>query len=286
MRNPHRVDITELAVLGEQFPLRLMQLGFRLVQVLDDTGHDLFRYVIAPVCLVPAGPFLMGSDPHQDAAADANELPQHVVVLPAFAISTYPLTVAEYDCFVRATRHREPGTSYGRSSWQQQCAERMDHPVAAVSGEDILAYADFLTQVTGERWRLPTEAEWEKAARGTDGRIFPWGNDWDPMRANTEDDGPGRTTPVGTYADGVSPYGCCDMAGNVWEWTSTVYRRYPYRGNDGREDLRVRKNRVLRGGSWSHRPNAVRVACRMDFVWSNVFDGFGGRLVCENPMRL
>src|SRR5579871_1056066 len=91
MAEQHKVDITELAVLGGQFPLRLMRLGFRLIQVIDDQGRDQFRYISPPVCDVPAGPFLMGSDPPQ------------LMIVNAFALSTYPLTVAEFACFAQAT---------------------------------------------------------------------------------------------------------------------------------------------------------------------------------------
>jgi hypothetical protein len=95
------VDITELAVLGEQFPLRLMQ-------VMDEAGRDQVRYVQSPVCIVPAGPFLMGSSRQLDTYATDDELPQHEVTLPAFQIGQYPLTVAEYACFVHSTPHPEP----------------------------------------------------------------------------------------------------------------------------------------------------------------------------------
>jgi len=144
------VDITDLAVLGEQFPVRLMQLGFRFIQVMDEVGWDQYRSILPPMCTVPAGPFLMGSDPQRDPDAEKYEMPQHRVTLEAYSMSTYPLTIAEYACFVQATQRVEP------EDWSSQQL-RPDHPVLSVSLVDTMAYADFLAQVTGEPWRVPTE---------------------------------------------------------------------------------------------------------------------------------
>jgi formylglycine-generating enzyme required for sulfatase activity len=156
--------------------------------------------------------------------------------------------------------------------------------VSALSGEwiswdDADTYAQWLTQLTGEPLRLPTEAEWEKAARGTDGRIYPWGNQWDKTRANTRDGGPGATTPVGTYPSGASQYGAEDMAGNVLEWTSTLYEAYPYNPTDGRENQYTPGDRVLRGGSWANYPTNVRSAYRFVPNPSDALNGYGFRLV-------
>jgi formylglycine-generating enzyme required for sulfatase activity len=219
-------------------------------------GHAV---IVPPVCEVPAGGFLMGSDKKKDG-----EVPQHTVTLGAFQIGAYPVTVAEYACAVRAKAVREPPTS-GSVSWQTQL-QRLDHPVVCVSWRDALAYVRWLAQVTGQPWRLPTEAEWEKAARGTDGRIYPWGNQWDKARANTSDGGPGTTTPIGAYAErgDASPYGAHDLAGDVWEWCSSLYQPYAYNADDGRENLDSTGNRVLRGGSWGSGPGFARAAYRID----------------------
>ncbi len=273
MADRQAVDITELAVLGEQFPLRLMQLGFRLMQVMNEYGQEQFRYIVPPVYEVPAGPFLMGSDRQQDADTEDDELPQQAVTLGTFEIGAYPLTVAEYDRFRAQATHR---TFKDHRDLQQP----PDHPVVDVYWYDANDYARWLAQVTGEDWRLPTEAQWEKAARGTDGRIYPWGNRWDHTRANTRDGGPGRTTPVGSYPGGTSPYGAQDMAGNVWEWTSTHYQLYPYQENDGREDRDNLANMVLRGGSWDNYPLDARAAYRFHTVPSDASDyNIGVRLV-------
>src|SRR5262249_51332862 len=155
------------------------------------------------------------------------ELPLHEVTVSACQIGRYPLTIAEYACFVQATRSAEP------EDWSAQQVHP-DHPVVSVSWNDVLAYARWLAQITGERWRLPSEAEWEKAARGIDGRRYPWGDEFDQARANTGDEDGQGTTPVGSYPGGASPYGVQDMAGNVWEWTSTTYQPHLHQATDER----------------------------------------------------
>jgi len=275
MTESHVVDITELATLGEQFPLHLMRLGFRLLQTMDRAGHDQFRVIVPPVCDVPAGPFLMGSDKQYDPDARDEELPQHAVTVLAFQIGVFPLMVREYACAVEAGAVSEPE---GEIRWQHQL-QQADHPVVCLSWFQARDYASFLTQVTGDHWRLPTEAEWEKAARGTDGRIYPWGNRWNPTRANTLNGGPVTTKPVGSYPRGMSPYGAQDMAGNVLEWTSSTPKAYPYQADDGREDLSDQTGKVLRGGGWGNYQPGVRAAYRSDYPPASNLNDFGVRLV-------
>ena len=125
-----------------------------------------------------------------------------------------------------------------------------------------MAYCQWLSEQTGKEYRLPTEAEWEKAARGTYGQVYAWGNDWDPANCNSKESGPGDTTPVGQYSpQGDSPYGCADMLGNVWEWTSSALKDYPYNPDDGREGENA-EYRILRGGSWYNSKEFVRCAYR------------------------
>ena len=128
------------------------------------------------MCTVPAGPFLMGSDPKRDKDAREDEQPQYTIKLSAYEIGRYPVTVAEYACFVR-TGQREPQQARSGHTvvdWPTQL-QHLDHPVVCVSWHDARGYAGWLRYVTGQFWKLPTEAQWEEAARGTDGRIYPWG---------------------------------------------------------------------------------------------------------------
>ncbi|MBN1932718.1 MAG: SUMF1/EgtB/PvdO family nonheme iron enzyme [Desulfobacterales bacterium] len=217
---------------------------------------------------IPAGTFLMGSN-EDDKNANDNEKPQHKIELPEYTIGKYPVTNAEYQAFVKDTGHQPP------SGWEgsDYPEDRGDHPVVNVSWHDAVAYCEWLRKKTGKQYRLPTEAQWEKAARGTDGRIFPWGNTWDPSRLNSSESGTGGTSPVGRYSPkGDSPFGASDMAGNVWEWTRSLWGKdwknpayhYPYNPDDGREDLEAGNQmlRVLRGGSFGSSAAYVRCACR------------------------
>ena len=207
----------------------------------------------------------MGSDKAKDSQTYGDELPQHTVTLGTYRIGRTPVTNAQYKVFVGATGSQAPG------HWSNGGIPRgkEDHPVISVSLQDAQAFCQWAGA------RLPTEAEWEKAARGTDGRIYPWGNeapdkDRCNFNMNVKD-----TTPVGRYLVGASPYGVLDMAGNVWEWTSSAWGKsvskpdfaYPYGPGDGREDQsRTDVRRVLRGGSWDLVARDVRSASRN---WDN-----------------
>jgi hypothetical protein len=193
----------QIIMPAERLPPRLGQLGFAVARTQDGA-----EFIVPPVCTVPAGAFLMGSDP-KDAidGTFVSEQPQHRVTLAAYQIGKYPVTVAEYACFVHAGQ-KEP------TNWQQQLGN-LDHPVMYVSWRDATAYAQWLAERAGQPWRLPSEAEWEKAARGTNGRIYPWGDRFDASRANTGESKKEDTTPIGSYPSGPGPYGALDMAGNM-----------------------------------------------------------------------
>jgi formylglycine-generating enzyme required for sulfatase activity len=181
--------------------------------------------------------------------------------LPTYEIAHFPVTVAEYACFVRSGQLEPKRVLLDGPSWKAQL-QQLDHPVVNVSWDDAQSYAKWLSLMTGVTWRLPTEGEWEKAARGTDGRIYPWGDEFEQWRCNTSGSGKKTTTPVGTYPGGASPYGVQDMAGNGWEWTSSLYKPYPYKEADGRNDLKSNGSRVLRGGSWGVDARGARAASR------------------------
>ena len=207
---------------------------------------------------VPAGEFTMGSA-EDDRWAEDGEKPQHEIFVDAFRISKYPVTNAQYAEFVKATKRNPPEHWPG----QEPPPDLRNHPVVYVSWHDAMAYCQWLGKEKGRTCRLPTEAEWEKAARGTDGRIYPWGNEFSAEKCNMRETGIGGPSPVGMFPDGVSPYGCLDMSGNVWEWTLSEYKPYPYNPDDGREDVvGADRRRVLRGGAFNLVDYHVRAAVR------------------------
>ncbi len=234
----------------------------------------------------PAGEFLMGSADTDREAYD-DEKPQHTIYLPTYYIGKYPVTVDEYRAFVQETQYEtsEKGSLKGVGN----------HPVVYVTWKDALAFA---------RWKgvtLPSEAEWEKAASWDDKkkekRIYPWGKDWLENHANTSEywgrprsfwerirrkETGAATTPVGFFSPrGDSPYGCADMSGNVWEWTRSVRKEYPYDPNDGREDENASGRRALRGGSFIYFRGLARCAVRYDFGIDNLDGSFGFRVAAS-----
>jgi formylglycine-generating enzyme required for sulfatase activity len=250
---------------------------------------------------IPAGAFLMGT-PERELSALAKayggtresyreESPQFSLHLPAFAIARAPVTNALYAAFAAASGARLPITWRGG----QPPKHLLDHPVVDVTWEEANAFCGWLNQVIADYQstqstvynlqsaiRLPTEAEWERAARGTDGRTFPWGGGWDAAKANTREAGRGGTSPVVAYPAGASPEGCLDMCGNVWEWTASLDRLYPYDPHDGREDPRAPGRRIMRGGCYANPRGYARCACRfrMPPTIRNEFLGF--RLAYSN----
>jgi formylglycine-generating enzyme required for sulfatase activity len=257
---------------------------------------------------VPAGPFIMGTSEAQvawltqrlelarewrDKGYFDREQPQHIVWLPDYRIARQPVTVGEYRLFVQAGGYEQRGL-WTKVGW----AWRVEHdireprwwvdelwvghdrlPVVGVSWYEACGYCRWLSEVSRCEYRLPTEAEWEKAARGTDGRLFPWGDEFDAARCNCRVSGLAHTLPVGHHSPaGDSPCGCADMAGNVSEWTCSALRPYPY---DGSDDPDSGGERVIRGGSWHSPVLRVRTASRghNDPWFSDTDVGF--RCVCS-----
>ena len=203
-----------------------------------------------------------GEAPHRTArGAMLMETPERTVELPAFSIGRYPVTNAEFRSFVIT------GGAPARDYWDGTNVDpwMQNMPVQDVTWEEAVGYCDWLADETGRPYRLPTEEEWEKAARGTDGRLFPWGESFEFTRANVWEGGVASPTPVGVYPDGVSPYGVLDMAGNVAEWTASFLGTYP--GSDGGEVISAQveefgRYRVVRGGCWQDTAKSARCASR------------------------
>ncbi len=223
--------------------------------------------------LITGGPFISGSDTAEreyayqidadaygspttrEGAWYSGEHTRQTLTTGRYEIMRTPVTNRQYAQFVSATGYAAPNVdlvtwnSYGlvhpfvttrRFAWPDNLPPvgRADHPVVLVSQHDAIAYAHWLSDFSGLKWRLPTEQEWEKAVRGTDGRRFPWGDEFDSSLLNSHDAGPFDTLPVGSYPAGASPYAVLDGAGQVFEWTS---------------DLAGDDRAVVKGGSWDDR---------------------------------
>jgi formylglycine-generating enzyme required for sulfatase activity len=266
---------------GEKLPVRDRAAAG---DVLAAIGDPRFR-ACAEWCLpademlgfveIPAGPFLMGSDWSRDSRAAYDELPQHQVELPAFWMARFLVTVGQFRSFVQATG--------AKLEDEDGLRKPATHPMTIVSLDEAVAYCAWLDQVLRSWPRLPgklkdalargkvtlpSEAEWEKAARGTDGRIYPWGDEWNPERANVGETGLMSTSAVGCFLSGKSPFGCDDMSGNVWQRTRSLGQKYPYpaeaKARAKREAPGGSELRVMRGASFVNYQRDARSACRYE----------------------
>jgi len=248
-----RGTLVQLGALGEPEPE--VSLSTRLAAkaeaiVVAKDGSELI--------LVPAGEFIMGSE-----EGDPDEHPQRVVSLDAYYIAKNPVANAQYRRFLEETKHRRP------HYWGEGRYNRPYQPVVGVSWCDAIAYCQWAGL------RLPTEAEWEKAARGTDGREYPWGNDDPTDKLCNFGLNVGAPSEIGSYPDGASPYGCLDMVGNVYEWCVTKWQD-SYGEAEGRRPQRIVK-RAVRGGAHYRGVDAVRCAYREGWPSGFLYHDLGFR---------
>jgi formylglycine-generating enzyme required for sulfatase activity len=242
-------------------------------EVLGVLGDIRIKSISDNMVSVKAGEFVRGSNDIGD-----EEKPVRRIYLEDFLIGKYPVTNGEYKEFVAdgGYKKKEYWTEEGwelkekkkiiePAFWHDRQWNGPNFPVVGVSWYESSAYAFWLSKKTGEKYRLPIEAEWEKAARGSDGREYPWGNKFDKNKCNSGELGLGRTSPVGIFLEGQSPYGCFDMAGNVWEWCSDWYDRGYYEISPAKNPIGPEdgSDRVIRGGSCFFNADNCRASYRI-----------------------
>ena len=270
-----------LARLGDPRP----GVGLRADGVPDIVWHP-----------VLAREFTMGNTKQSDREAYNDEMPQQRVTLPAFSISQYPITNKQFEAFVQdggytARQWRNCWTQAGLA-WKGNRSEPdryggvydlPNHPVVMVTWYEAVAFCNWLGQKLGRPVSLPSEAQWERAARHTDGRRYPWGEQITPDHANYDQTGIGTTTAVGIFPKGASQCGALDMSGNVWEWCRTKWRENYESSPD--DTLEGDITRVVRGGSFSSNARLVRCAVRfrLDLPGGNRFGFYGFRVVVASP---
>lgn len=236
--------------------------------------------------LIQNGHFIMGSPEMLDINTRPDEYPMHIVNLPTFFISTTPITNIQYAAYVI-----DAGVSHPTHWPNYQPPELLyDHPVVNISWYEAMNFCDWLTELKGYLYRLPSEAEWEKSARGIHGNLYPWGNQWNKAFANTRESTKQTTVPVKEYAEKQSFYGLIQMTGNVNEWTSSLWGysgseaqfRYPYTPDSGCEDCNQPHDilRVIRGGSFNTYHHDARCAARLREFPDRRRPDIGFRVVC------
>ena len=237
---------------------------------------------------IPTGKFERGSMDFK------NTQPVRQIELDECFIGKYPVTNQEYREFIKA------GGYQNRELWSEagwQWRERVNineprywhhrkwngpnFPVVGVSWYEAEAYCNWLRSVTGKVYRLPTESEWEKAARGVEGFQYPWGNEWHNDYCNSRESELIRTSPVGIFLQGKSPYGCMDLAGNIWEWCADWYDKDYYRQSPTQNPPgpTTGKTRVLRGGSWDYHAEGLRSSVRLRDIPGNWRSSVGFRIL-------
>jgi formylglycine-generating enzyme required for sulfatase activity len=241
---------------------------------------------------ISAGPFQMGNDKAQDDQAYDDELPQITVDLPTYYMARYPVTYKQYQAFIDAEDgfHNPQwwdglaASDEHKQSPDEQYFKYWNHPREDVSWYDAVAFCRWLSAKVGYEVRLPTEAEWEKAARGADGRIYPYGDEFDSAKGNTSDTGIRQTSAVGMFRDPALPYGLLDMSGNVFEWCMTKWGWKYVDGIDAMDNTPEGDNvRVVRGGSFGDALRYARCAFRNFDTPDNRSYSQGFRVVCSRP---
>ncbi|HEU4328851.1 MAG TPA: SUMF1/EgtB/PvdO family nonheme iron enzyme [Roseiflexaceae bacterium] len=267
-------EITRIeAIQPTQATKPLIQIASRRVK--SRAARSLPLWVPALV-KVPAGSFLMGST-DADTLADDGEKPQHRLELPNFWIGRTPVTYAQFRPFAEGDGYTNRAY-WTTAGWTWRLVDNItqpfhwgnplwldDHPMIGLCWFEAVAYCRWLSAQTGHPFRLPSEAEWEKAARGTDGRIWPWGSVWEPHRCNSVEQSQQRVGLVGSFPDAISPCGALDMAGTVWEWCATQHgQNYPYQLEDEWTEryLEGVGARTMRGGAFYSDQATVRGAYR------------------------
>jgi formylglycine-generating enzyme required for sulfatase activity len=283
---------------AESFPAKERVAVGKSLSVLGDPRFDARHWWLPKgaelgFVEIPAGPFLMGSDRAIDLAAYQREIPQRPVLLPRYWLSRFPVTVGQFRVFVEQT---------GCAPKNLDCLEGASNlPVAWVTWQEAQAYCEWLgdrlvekartSPETGALWMelrsgslrasLPSEAEWEKGARGLDGRLYPWGNAFDLKRANCDRAGIGERSAVGCFSCGASTYGCEDLSGNVWEWTRGIY---PDDTEESPKSL-AQISCVLRGSAFNNNLWFARCAYRRLYIQDDRYGDIGFRVVLS-PFRL
>lgn len=241
---------------------------------------------------IPEGEFIMGSTPEEAEAAYKEaklrssmlekhafdpEIPQHRVFLEAYEISRHEITNAQYKKFVEDTRRPKPRGYEGEDTWSDETLNGDSQPVVGVTWFDAQAFAEWLGG------SLPSEAQWERAARSTDARKYPWGNSApNPEQANFARRY-NQPTPVGQFPKGASVEGVEDLAGNIWEWCMDEFDATFYKRSPARNPIHLRrrdqlKDRVIRGGSWDYGLVFMRSALRFRFYPLNSTHNIGFRV--------
>jgi formylglycine-generating enzyme required for sulfatase activity len=248
------------------------QVALRVRIVAGDVLGDLGDPRLGEMAVIPAGEFLMGEGGDE-----------HKLFLPEYQLGKYPVTNAEYKRFIESGGYQDKSLwtkagwiEIGQNQnepryWQDARFTKPNQPAIGLSWYECVAYCRWLSAETGRLCRLPTEAEWEKGAKGVDGRVYPWGNEFEASRLNARagDQQVCNITPVGIYPTGISPFGLFDCAGNVWEWCATRWKKpFPYDVNQDEwqaDYLEGQNLRVLRGGSWNGKVEVTRCGYRFKF---------------------